>query len=149
MLRVSTLPNRCRPAVIAPFIAVADGVKDALVSVLGVPERKIATLYNPVVTPEMSRAAAEDPGHPWLTDGGPPVVLGVGSLTPRKDFPTLLRAFARTSSQESRLVILGEGPERPRLESLAHELGISHRMQLPGFVANPFAYMARSNVYVL
>lgn len=130
-------------------IAVADGVKDALVSVLGVPERKIATLYNPVVTPQMSRLAAEDPGHPWLAGDGPPVVLGVGSLTPRKDFPTLLRAFARSSNVESRLIILGEGPERATLESLAKELGISDRVRLPGFVANPFAYMARANVYVL
>src|SRR5690606_7026139 len=90
-----------------------------------------------------------DPGHTWLAGDGPPVVLGVGSLTPRKDFPTLLRAFARSSNVESRLIILGEGPERATLESLAQELGISDRVRLPGFVANPFAYMARANVYVL
>jgi glycosyltransferase involved in cell wall biosynthesis len=77
------------------------------------------------------------------------VVLGVGSLTPRKDFPTLLRAFARLERRDARLLLLGEGPERPALAALAGELGISDRLDMPGFVPNPFAYMARAAVFVL
>jgi glycosyltransferase involved in cell wall biosynthesis len=48
-------------------------------------------------------------------------------------------------------VILGEGPERPRLESLVADLDLDleEDVMLPGFVSNPFAYMARSAVFVL
>lgn len=130
-------------------IAVSDGVKQALVDVLGVPEAKIATLYNPVVGPGLREAACQEPEHPWLARGGPPVVLSVGGLRPHKDFATLIRAFARLPRSDARLVILGEGPERPALEALVGELGLRDRVDLPGFELNPFAYMARAAVYVL
>jgi glycosyltransferase involved in cell wall biosynthesis len=46
-------------------------------------------------------------------------------------------------------VILGEGEERKSLESLVCELGLTSRVHLLGFVANPFKYMKRASVYVL
>jgi len=50
----------------------------------------------------------------------------------------------------ARLVILGEGPQRRPLERLARELGLgSGDLALPGFVANPYAWMARSAVFAL
>ena len=46
-------------------------------------------------------------------------------------------------------MILGEGPERLRLESLVAELGLGDRVALPGFGPNPYAYMARAALVVL
>lgn len=130
-------------------IAVSDGVAKALAEVVGVDPAKIATLYNPVVSPELHRLADIDPEHPWLADDVP-VLLGVGSLTPRKDFRTLLEAFALVRARRrTRLIILGEGPERRALERLADQLGVSADLDLPGFVQNPFGYMSRTDVYVL
>jgi glycosyltransferase involved in cell wall biosynthesis len=48
-----------------------------------------------------------------------------------------------------RLVVLGEGPERARLETLALELGISEDVAFCGFVPNPYAWMARARVVVM
>jgi glycosyltransferase involved in cell wall biosynthesis len=128
-------------------IAVSAGVADAVEQVMGVPREKIATLYNPVVTPEMHDLASEDPRHPWLEDEVP-VVLAVGSLTPRKDYPTLVRAFAQLRARmPARLLVLGEGPERPRIEALATELGVASELELLGFRDNPYAYMARADVF--
>ena len=77
-------------------------------------------------------------------------MLGVGRLTQQKDFPTLLRAFARVlKTRAAHLIILGEGPERQELESLAQQLGIAAQVALPGFVHNPFAYMAQAKGFVL
>lgn len=61
-------------------------------------------------------------------------LLAAGRLEPQKGFDDLLRALA-TEPMRSRiwtLCIIGEGPERPRLESLAVDLGISERIQLVG-----------------
>jgi glycosyltransferase involved in cell wall biosynthesis len=46
-------------------------------------------------------------------------------------------------------MILGEGTERPNLEALVKELGLTHDVALPGFVANPYAYMAKAEIFVL
>jgi len=72
----------------------------------------------------------------------------VGRLAAAKDFATLLRAFALLRARVSaRLVLLGEGEERAPLVALAQELGVSEHVKLRGFVANPFAFMARASVF--
>ena len=63
---------------------------------------------------------------------------------------TLLRAFARARVvREARLVILGEGKKRTELEMLAQKLGVAADVNLPGWVDNPLAWMARAAVFVL
>jgi len=82
--------------------------------------------------------------------------LGVGRLDPQKDFPTLIRAFARVRAQRpARLIVLGaEGHERhskyvAELKALPARLGIADDVDLPGFRHNPFAFMSRAAVFVL
>lgn len=131
-------------------IAVSDGVARDLAAAARLPIRRIRVFPNPVVSPELLAAAREPVQHPWFHDGAPPVVLGVGRLTRQKDFATLIRAFARVRQwREARLVILGEGSERPMLEGLARTLGLEDDVALPGFIPNPFAYMARASAFVL
>jgi glycosyltransferase involved in cell wall biosynthesis len=102
------------------------------------------------VTPELLALAAEPVDHPWFASGEPPVVLGVGRLTKQKDFATLLRAFAELRAcRPARLAILGEGEERPALESLVRELDLVPEVWLPGYQRNPFKFMARAGVFVL
>jgi glycosyltransferase involved in cell wall biosynthesis len=109
------------------------------------------------VPSDLPQRAREPIDHPWLAPGSAPVVLAVGRLTPTKDFPTLLRAFAQVrQALPARLIILGEGknPEESaarqiELMEMAAELGIAADVALPGFVINPLAYMARASVFVL
>ena len=134
------------------IVAVSDGVADRLARKTGLPRAAIRTVYNPVVVPELPALAAEPVAHPWFRPGGPPVVLGVGRLVEQKDFPTLLRAFALVRQRRpARLVILGDGTAEARrdLEAVAAGLGCAEDLDLPGFVANPFAYMARASVFAL
>jgi glycosyltransferase involved in cell wall biosynthesis len=132
------------------IVAVSQGVADDLLELTDLPPSKVRVLPNPVVTPELVQRAAEPLDDPWFTAGAAPVVLGAGRLDQQKDFPTLIRAFAAVRSRRpARLVILGEGPERGQLESLVEELGITADVRLPGFVSNPFSYMARAAVFVL
>ncbi len=49
----------------------------------------------------------------------------------------------------ARLVILGERPEHEALLSLAHKLGVAEDVLLPGFVDNPVAWFAKSDLFVL
>lgn len=129
--------------------AVSDGVADDLARTTGVARASIQTLYNPVVTPEMLALASAPPAHPWL-EQDIPVIVAAGRLVPQKNFPLLLHAFAAVRAQRpARLVILGEGRERPALEALARTLGVADAVALPGFVANPHACFARAAVCAL
>ncbi len=132
------------------IVAVSQGVADDLCQLLGLQREQVRVIYNPVVTPELFQKADEPLNHLWFEPGQPPVILAVGRLTKAKDYPTFLRAFALVRQQRPvRLLILGEGEERPALERLVAQLGIQNDVAMPGFTDNPFAYMKRAAVFVL
>ncbi|GAB4348869.1 MAG: glycosyltransferase [Immundisolibacter sp.] len=132
------------------IVAVSDGVADDLATVARLPRERVQTVYNPTDLDFIARRAAEAAPHPWLEDGGAPVIVAVGRLAAQKDFGTLLHAFARLRVQRpARLLILGEGRLRPSLEALARALGIAGDVALPGYAENPFAALARARLFVL
>lgn len=133
------------------IVVVSQGVRDDLAQLTKIPRERITVIYNPsVVRAEVLEKARAPLEHPWFEPGQPPVLLAVGRLEPQKDYPTLLQAFAQVRRRRpARLLILGEGKERPMLEALRKELGLEQDASLPGFVMNPFAYMARASVFVL
>ncbi len=134
----------------ARLVAVSRGVSENIAAIVGTPEAGIATIHNPAFAPEIARHAEAAPDHPWFRDGGPPVVLGVGRLTPQKDFPTLVEAFRLvTAEHPCRLLILGEGFDRAELESRVRALGLEDRVSLPGWADNPWAFMARAALFVV
>ncbi|MBI5608722.1 MAG: glycosyltransferase [Deltaproteobacteria bacterium] len=131
------------------IVAVAGGVADRLAEYARLERSSLDVVYNPIITPELFQKAAEPTDHPWLQPGQPPVVLGCGRLVPDKDYPTLLRAFALVRRElPARLLLLGEGPERPRLLALATELGLDGAVELPGFFANPYGMLKQAALFV-
>jgi glycosyltransferase involved in cell wall biosynthesis len=126
------------------------GAAEDLAALAGLPAAAVSVVRSPIVTGRMLDLAAQPAGHPWLEPGQPPVILGVGELCARKDFATLLRAFARIRRRcGCRLIVGGEGRQRDRLLSLARELDIAGDVDLPGFLPNPYAYMARARAFAL
>jgi len=75
--------------------------------------------------------------------------IAAGRLAPQKNFPLLLRAFARIARDNDRLIILGEGPERAMLEKLAMSLGIGDRFTLAGHVADLAPWFADADIFAL
>jgi glycosyltransferase involved in cell wall biosynthesis len=151
------LKSRLMPILIHYFypwadeiIAVSEGVADDLAQTTNLPRNLIKVIYNPIVTPQLLQLAQESIDHPWFAQGEPPVILGVGRLTKQKDFPSLIKAFALIAPKcEARLMILGEGKDRPQLEALVKSLNLTERVSLPGFVSNSYAYMKKATLFVL
>ena len=126
------------------------GAADDLIAIGELDPAKVKVVPSPIVNERLFRMAAEPCCHPWFSLQGELVVLGVGELCERKDFATLLRAFALVRRTRAvRLIILGEGRKRSDLEALARDLGVAEFCQLPGFEKNPYAYMARAGLFVL
>jgi glycosyltransferase involved in cell wall biosynthesis len=79
------------------------------------------------------------------------VILYLGRLEDGKGLPVLLEAFASLNRQDAVLVLAGSGSQRPALQALARDLGISDRVRFPGFLetASTVVYYALAWVYVL
>lgn len=134
------------------IVGVSNGVADDLASEIGFPRSRITTVYNPIDAELIRFKSMSEVEHPWFASGQPPVVLGIGRLTPQKNFSLLLNALAhlrKTSRRDVRLMILGEGELRPQLEQEVRALGLQESVALPGFVNNPYAYVRASALFAL
>lgn len=140
-------------------VAVSNGLAADVAVRTGLPRDRVTTIYNPVVSSDLLEKARRPLDHPWFQPGSPPVILGAGRLGKGKDFETLLRAFARVRRKRpARLIILGKAKNergdrqdkrQAELWQLAAQLGVAEDLSLPGFVQNPFPYMARAAVFAV
>jgi len=79
------------------------------------------------------------------------ILISVGRLAPEKNWETLVRAFSKVypKHKDLRLVLIGDGPARESLQTLATELGVSERVTFTGSV--PFAevpnYLKAADVF--
>ncbi len=116
----------------------------------GLAEGSAKVINNPVIDEELFVKATATLEHSWFQDSQIPVFLAVGRLTEQKDFSNLLQAFALLRAKRAaRLIILGEGEDRAKLEAKIERLGIVEDVLMPGFVANPYAYMSHASALVL
>lgn len=132
------------------LIGVSEGVAEDLRQRVTLPASLVHSAPSPVVHPDLATRAQEPADHPWLEQKDCPVLIAVGRFGRQKDFPNLLHAFAQfLQHRRARLIILGEGSDRPALESLCQQLGIQDHVAMPGFVENPYAWMSRADLFVL
>jgi len=134
------------------IVAVSRGVARDVAKFASVHDGRVHYVHNPVFDAHIGDRAAEASPHPWLDrpSANVPIIIAVGRLHYQKDFETLIRAFIRLrTTRAARLIIFGEGAERPALERLAEHSPFSDDIDLPGFCANPFAAMSRAHLLVL
>lgn len=137
-------------------VAVSEDLAREVAAALDLPGGVLA-IHNPVVGADLEQQAAAPLDDPWFAPGAPPVVLGAGRLSTQKDFESLVRAFAIVRRERPcRLLILGKERDAKRdvarreaLLAIAREEGVADDVRLPGFVANPFPYMARAALFAL
>ena len=103
----------------------------------GVPIEPFARPPEPGAIPGFERRAGE-------------VVIGtVAGLRAVKNLPRLVRAFAAMTHRESRLVIVGEGPESERIAAEARAAGVASRLLMPGFLADPSRWIGHFDIFAL
>ena len=131
-------------------VAVSQGVADDLADFAPELADRITAIPNPVDVQAITEAARAPTGHPWADVRDVPFLLHVGRLAPQKNVEVTIRAFATVSAMRSaRLLVLGEGPERPQLEDLTERLGIRSVVDFVGYVDPPYPFMARASALIL
>ncbi|MCB2057955.1 MAG: glycosyltransferase [Novosphingobium sp.] len=129
-------------AVLANSTDMAEG----LVGDLGLDPAKMRMINNPIDLAAIAAARDEPiPGAP-----NRPYVLCAGRLEYQKAHEVLIRSFAASGIWRTHaLVILGKGSRLNQLHRLAAQLGVGEYVRFIGFVANPYAWMARADLFVL
>jgi glycosyltransferase involved in cell wall biosynthesis len=131
-------------SVIAVSAGVAQGLKQR-----GIPADRVAVIHNPVISEDLIMQADAGDAHPWAS-GPEPLLVAMGRLVSQKGYPTLLRALAKVRrTHPARLVVFGDGPDRPALEAEAQHLGIDQAVAWAGFAANPFPTLRSATLFVM
>jgi len=132
----------------AAIVPVSRGLREAMIREMRLPPGRLHTIYNPF-DPLVDDLVEEDSPDAWF-NAAQPAIVAVGRLTPQKAYPVLLDALARVRREvPARLVILGEGEERHRIEVDIARLGLGDAVRLAGHVPNPFPAMRRADAFVL
>ena len=126
--------------------AVSGGVRDALAHDLAgrVPADRIVVIPNPVDADEVRRRS-----RPVTARTGRYRLCSVGRLVSAKGFDVLIDALAMGRLGEAwELLIVGDGPLRPRLERLVQRRRLDGHVRFLGAVDNPYPIMASADVVV-
>ena len=76
-------------------------------------------------------------------------LVSIGALSSHKGFDTALRAVAQLGDKVARYTILGEGPERGRLEQLVNDLGLKETVRLPGYCDDITPYLHEADLGIV
>jgi glycosyltransferase involved in cell wall biosynthesis len=106
-------------------------------------------IYNPLVLFDGFNPEGGDLIEQWGKDNAHKL-LSVGRLRQEKNYPCLLQAFAKLAATENvRLLILGDGPERLYLENLIQQYSLQDRVLMPGFMNNTNVFYKAADLYVM
>lgn len=128
-------------------IAVSAALASYVQQSSGIDPDRLHVIHNPIDVAAVRQHAGEPLSHAWFAPAAPPVILGIGRLAPDKAFDRLIDAVADLrQSRPVRLILVGDGPDRPSLESQARQLHVADDVLFWGHDPNPWRLMARAAV---
>ena len=131
-------------------VGVSKGVCNDIMQTFQIDAHNLSYIYNPIINQKLKKMGFCKINHRWFRSQKAPVIIAVGRLAIEKDYSTLIRAFRLVRNERpAKLLILGEGEERANLQALIALLELTDDVELAGFVPNPFAFMTKSEIYIL
>lgn len=128
------------------FLANSHEMAKGLQATLKLDTARMRVIQNPIDVAKVQRLSREAPPSPLRR----PFIVTAGRLEYQKGHDLLLRVFAASAAARGHdLVILGRGSLEASLKRQAAQLGIGGRVLFPGFTANPWAWIARADLFVL
>lgn len=150
--RIRRLLNKITSALCDRVIAVSQSVGTYAMEVIGIEASKVIVIANGIdVNRYTSRLSPREARGRVGLPAGAAVIGTVGTLRKVKGTSILLRAFAGLHPRwpDTRLIIVGDGPERNNLQSLAQSLRIERSTIFTGERADVTDFLAAMTVFVL
>jgi len=132
---------RGHPAFLDHMVAMSPAMADETATMTGIGAGRISVIANP---PRLDGV-----GEPTPPIAGSDYLIGIGRLAPQKRWDRAIDAFADVARRDTKLMILGEGDARARLEDQIGALGLSDRVRLPGYSTNPLSALTAARALVL
>jgi glycosyltransferase involved in cell wall biosynthesis len=130
------------------IVTVSDGIKNELISVFRFSSNVFKTIYNPADLKSIEIKVRETPKF-FDSPTEEKTIIAIGRLVEQKGYFQMLDIIKDLNSRMPvRLIILGEGPLRERIEQKIAELNLNNIVYLLGFVDNPWSYIYNSDVYL-
>ena len=112
------------------------------------PAARVVRIPNGIEIGRYAVAPEKGSIHGFVRAPGDVIIGTLAGLRCVKNLPRLVRAVA-AQPRQVKLVIVGEGPERANIVAEAQRLGISDRLLLPGFLAEPQRYIGHFDIFAL
>lgn len=113
--------------------------------------RNTTVIPNPVTFPLQTTAPKGLSSSTVVVNSGRKLILGVGRLVNQKQFDSLIATFSTVAEDNPKwdLIIVGEGPNREKLQQQVDSLMLQHRIQLVGKQANMEYWYKQAEIFVL
>ncbi|MEG0584363.1 MAG: glycosyltransferase [Cetobacterium sp.] len=134
-------------------IAICDEMKEEIETIYPFLQGKVERIYNPFNFDRIEKLSVSEEG---LTTSEKEMLkddycVAVSRLdTNQKDYDTLLKAFKilKDRGVDTKLYIVGDGPDRKEIEEMITTLDIADKVKLIGLTKNPYVWMKNSNIFV-
>ena len=122
------------------IVTVSDSIRQYICNEIGIHAGRLVTIHNGIQTQSI---------EPKQVRKNEVICITVGRLAGIKNQTLMLRAFALVRDTNSRLWLVGDGPERARLEAMALDLGLSKRVTFVGFRHDVADLLAQSDIFLM
>ncbi|KQM13355.1 glycosyltransferase [Novosphingobium sp. Leaf2] len=138
---------RAQGMIFERFVALAEPMHGEIMQAMTVGAHRVVTIHDPAMTRSrfenlaaIPRVQAERRGYRFLA---------LGRLVPQKNLPMLVQAFAAGFRPGDTLAIVGDGPERPKLQALVRRFALDDQVTFVGHVLDPDAYLRDADCLLL
>ena len=125
------------------IVCVSQGIAEDMQQALQIRPAKIEVICNGIDLQEVRKLAGAEVAVP-----APPFIIHVGRLDRVKRHDRLIELY-RQSGLKQPLYLLGEGQERPRIDSLIAKYGLQQSVRLLGHQDNPYPYIEQAQALLL
>lgn len=133
------------------IIANSHDTRQDLVKAKIIANDKATVIVNPVLPLNYKELLEKECSHKWLNDNNLKVVLSVGRLHEQKNYGFLIECFSEVvqSHSDARLVIVGEGEQKEKLQKQIDALMMNDYIEIETFQSNIFPYYREASVFAL
>ena len=129
-------------------VAMEQSMRDEIREGLALPECAITIIPDPALSaPLIARLRERRPVG--LPAGSGRRFVAVGRLAPQKNIALMLRAFGHGRGPDDHLTVIGDGPERAKLQVLAARLGLGAAVEFRGYVSEPAQILPEFDILLL
>lgn len=131
------------------IVTICDEMKEETANLFPFLKDKLLRIYNPFNFNRISTLSEESVENIYYKEG---FIVAIARLTThQKDFPTLIKGFKRAKELgeiAEKLLILGDGPDREKIEKMIESENMEKDIILLGSIKNPYPWLKQAKIFV-